>query len=242
MSIQQPGGCAIAKILLIDQEDSIPTESADVAGAATRPVGERSRGLGETLILGGPAREWDYTLYRALLSATTTSHDFTGEKFIAALESKPMGWLYGEAPPYPRETYERYIFTSDQGETAEAIIDALRIMVHIACSDPTTCTGANGYPLPPKDIMRNTGGYSELSLEGVWARAPYLHNGSVPTICALLSGDRLARFWRGNVTFNEADIGFTSDRPTGPKAAVYDTTLSGNSNTGHDTAEFNGLD
>lgn len=32
-----------------------------------------------------------------------------------------------------------------------------------------------------------TGGYVPPPLEGIWARYPYLHNGSVPTLCALLT-------------------------------------------------------
>ena len=33
---------------------------------------------------------------------------------------------------------------------------------------------------------RKTFGYANMPLDGVWLRAPYLHNGSVPTMRALL--------------------------------------------------------
>ena len=40
-------------------------------------------------------------------------------------------------------------------------------------------------------------GYQAPPLDGIWATAPYLHNGSVPTLTALLkSSDRPARFYR----------------------------------------------
>lgn len=49
------------------------------------------------------------------------------------------------------------------------------------------------------------------SLKGVWATAPYLHNGSVPTIRHLLLPSekrRLKGFFRGNVSYDESYLGF----------------------------------
>ena len=37
-----------------------------------------------------------------------------------------------------------------------------------------------------KDAFRSTGAYLAGPLDGIWARAPYLHNGSVPSLAALL--------------------------------------------------------
>jgi hypothetical protein len=61
-----------------------------------------------------------------------------------------------------------------------------------------------------------TDGYRPSDLHGLWASAPYLHNGSVPTLEALLetAANRPARFERH---------GFT-----------VDTTLPGSSNEGHE--------
>ena len=66
-----------------------------------------------------------------------------------------------------------------------------------------------------------------LPLHGIWARAPYLHNGSVPTLAALLTGDRPAQFYRGNITYDQTNVGFTYDKATAPHAAIYDTTTVG---------------
>ena len=46
--------------------------------------------------------------------------------------------------------------------------------------------------------FRKTNGYAGMPLDGIWLRAPYLHNGSVPTLRALLlldaaTGDVLPR-------------------------------------------------
>ena len=41
--------------------------------------------------------------------------------------------------------------------------------------------------------FRKTDGYANMPLDGVWLRAPYLHNGSVPTLRALLFPDERPR-------------------------------------------------
>jgi hypothetical protein len=48
--------------------------------------------------------------------------------------------------------------------------------------------------------FHKTNGYANLPLDGVWLRAPYLHNGSVPTLWDLLSpaATRPASYYRGS--------------------------------------------
>jgi cytochrome c5 len=119
-------------------------------------------------------------------------------------------------------------------------VGALRQVLQMACTDTVTCNQPNGQPLPPEQIVNPTGGYMALPLSGIWARAPYLHNGSVPTLAALLTKQRPAQFYRGNIQFDEKNVGFVTASAVTPGAALYDTTRSGNSNRGHDTAEFLG--
>lgn len=114
------------------------------------------------------------------------------------------------------------------------LIGALRV----GCTDTVTCNNPDGTPLPNEQIITNSGGYMAVPLDGIWARAPYLHNGSVPNMYALLTGDRPASFHRGNIAYDQERMGFVTT--PGPFTAVYDTTRSGNSNVGHDTPEFNG--
>jgi hypothetical protein len=94
----------------------------------------------------------------------------------------------------------------------------------------------------PRRVAEGTNGYKADVLHGIWAQAPYLHNGSVPTLGHLLCPDtRPRRFLRGNLSYDEALVGFEwSDRPRvryGPHDTIlikeYDTTLSGKANTGH---------
>ena len=76
--------------------------------------------------------------------------------------------------------------------------------------------------------------YKARPLDGVWATGPFLHNGSVPDLLALLlpAVERPARFYLGNVEFDPVRVGPVS----APFAGGFelDTSLKGNSNRGHE--------
>jgi hypothetical protein len=80
-------------------------------------------------------------------------------------------------------------------------------------------------------------GYIAPPLDGVWATAPYLHNGSVPTLETLLNSKIRPTFWKRNFqnnSYNYQSIGWDYEslkEPNGKKA--YNTTLKGYSNAGH---------
>jgi hypothetical protein len=119
-------------------------------------------------------------------------------------------------------------------------VSGLAQVLRVSCTDPVTCNNPDGTPLPDSEITRATGGYMALPLDGIWARAPYLHNGSVPTLYALLTGDRPAQFYRGNIVYDQTKVGFVADQAVTPGAAPYDTTRSGHSNVGHSSPDFTG--
>ena len=83
--------------------------------------------------------------------------------------------------------------------------------------------------------FRKTNGYSNMPLDGIWLRAPYLHNGSVPTLRALMFPDeRPPVFFRGYDVYDWANGGFVSSGPEAEKGGVrFDTSLRGNGNGGH---------
>ena len=83
--------------------------------------------------------------------------------------------------------------------------------------------------------FRKTEGYANMPLDGVWLRAPYLHNGSVPNLRALLfPEERPAAFYRGYDVYDWQTVGFVSSGPDAEREGVrFDTTLRGNSNAGH---------
>jgi mono/diheme cytochrome c family protein len=88
-------------------------------------------------------------------------------------------------------------------------------------------------------------GYIAPPLDGVWATAPYLHNGSVPTIETLLNSNRRPQFWTRSFDSTDYDkqaLGWNYTALEHGKAGaddrnerkrIYDTTLRGYSNQGH---------
>ena len=78
---------------------------------------------------------------------------------------------------------------------------------------------------------RKTNGYANPLLDGIWARAPYLHNGSVPTLWDLLlpPDQRPKQFGRGCGTFDMTKVGYQCAGPF-----EFNTMLPGNRNGGHD--------
>lgn len=88
--------------------------------------------------------------------------------------------------------------------------------------------------------------YKARPLTGIWATAPYLHNGSVPNLMALLSPPtckanattqtnkcpaRPTRFYTGSRKFDPVNVGFEYDNPA--RGDLLDTSVPGNSNEGH---------
>ncbi|WP_051669666.1 di-heme-cytochrome C peroxidase [Bryobacter aggregatus] len=76
--------------------------------------------------------------------------------------------------------------------------------------------------------------YKARPLNGIWACAPYLHNGSVPNLYSLLTGRQQRgkpEFWLGNKNYDPIKVGYeTGEFPGGYK---FEYTHPGNSNEGH---------
>lgn len=75
--------------------------------------------------------------------------------------------------------------------------------------------------------------YKARPLNGIWAGAPYLHNGSVANLYDLLqpAEKRPQIFYIGSWEFDSVRVGYVSDKPQG---FLFDTKLVGNSNAGHE--------
>ncbi|MFW5451740.1 MAG: di-heme-cytochrome C peroxidase [Methylophagaceae bacterium] len=80
--------------------------------------------------------------------------------------------------------------------------------------------------------------YKARPLNGIWTSAPFLHNGSVPNMYQLLlpAGQRVKQFSIGSLEFDPKTIGFESSVMCGANNDnfLFDTTLEGNSNSGHE--------
>ncbi|MCG8462056.1 MAG: cytochrome c, partial [Holophagales bacterium] len=87
---------------------------------------------------------------------------------------------------------------------------------------------------PERQTPENMQGYKARPLDGIWATAPYLHNGSVPTLYHLLlpPAERPSIFFVGSRQFDPRQVGFESIESAG--AYRFDTSIDGNRNIGHD--------
>jgi hypothetical protein len=89
--------------------------------------------------------------------------------------------------------------------------------------------------IPGKDVDL----YKGRPLDGIWASAPYLHNGSVPNLYELLrpADKRMKTFYVGSREFDPEKVGFDTNDKSG---TLLDTTIKGNSNSGHDDVIYGG--
>jgi len=81
--------------------------------------------------------------------------------------------------------------------------------------------------------------YKGRPLNGIWATAPYLHNGSVPNLWSLLLPveERPTEFCVGNREFDPVNVGFVTggcDLNSPDDKNRFLTSLKGNYNTGHE--------
>jgi mono/diheme cytochrome c family protein len=93
------------------------------------------------------------------------------------------------------------------------------------------------------DTIADTDGYVAPPLDGIWASAPYFHNGSVPTLWHVLHPSERPKVWRRSEDgYDQSKVGLeveTAERlPAGIKTphqlrSHFDTTKFGKSAAGH---------
>jgi len=90
-------------------------------------------------------------------------------------------------------------------------------------SHPARLQPFNGYIAPP--------------LDGVWITAPYLHNGSVPTLEAVLNSKERPQYWQRDFKQPEYDyekVGWKYEvKSDGNSSKIYNTDKPGYKNIGH---------
>lgn len=81
-------------------------------------------------------------------------------------------------------------------------------------------------------------GYIAPPLDGIWVTAPYLHNGSVPTLEAVLNTKLRPKFWQRSFnkpSYNYETPGWNFEvKESATNNETYNTTLRGYGNYGHD--------
>ena len=97
----------------------------------------------------------------------------------------------------------------------------------------------------PVDLASGVVGYTPPPLDGIWATAPFLHNGSVPTLAQLLDSSTRPSVWRrldyDSTHFDEAAVGWPhevlaiaqEDAPADEQRHIYDTAHWSQSMAGH---------
>lgn len=94
-----------------------------------------------------------------------------------------------------------------------------------------------------KELIAEPKGYVAPPLDGLWATAPYFHNGSVPTLWHVLHPEQRPKVWRRTPTgYDHEHVGLevtTYEKPPAElnspseKRTIYDTSGFGKSNGGH---------
>lgn len=135
---------------------------------------------------------------------------------------------YGEKASYPNLLIPQSLIGTDSAlyssnYSAPQFVDWFNRSWFTQGSHPARLEPFKGYIAPP--------------LDGVWVSAPYLHNGSVPTLEALLNSKFRPRFWSRNFDKPQYDYNKIGWVYTAEKAAAntstYNTTLNGYGNGGH---------
>ncbi len=141
---------------------------------------------------------------------------------------------YGSEARYPNLVVDLEVVGTDPAYALQAYDDGRRFMQWFNASwygEKATARPARGYVAPP--------------LDGVWATAPYLHNGSIPSIAALLDSRSRPTYWSHDFDSPEYDSrnlgwayrvwdsGKAENSNRVEREVIYDTTLYGYSNEGH---------
>jgi len=135
---------------------------------------------------------------------------------------------YGKKDSYPNLLVPSSVVQTDSALCNALVenkqfIDWFNTSWFVQGDNPAQLVPFNGYIAPP--------------LDGVWVTAPYMHNGSVPTIEAMLNSSIRPTYWSRDFKNPEYDyeaIGWKYEKHEEPhKKKVYNTTLPGYGNHGH---------
>jgi len=187
--------------------------------------------------------------------------DFFGAEGIDEVAAREGQAIFLERCVDCHGTYEKAWESGDDGLSAVERLATTRVLYHGSTprldvgTDPSRARGMahlegplNGLAISAwmgTIIEAEDAGYVPPPLDGIWARYPYLHNNSVPTLCDLLrpAAERPATFYQGPsddpVTDFDADcVGYPTGAAIPPgwvsDEALMDTSRPGLSNAGHE--------
>ncbi len=136
---------------------------------------------------------------------------------------------YGDNPNYPNFLVDLELVNTD----------ALLATSNYAYDDFVNWYNSSWFNQGPYAAYLQPGnGYVAPPLDGVWATAPYFHNGSVPTLWDVLDSDNRPKYWMRShdpEDFDYEKLGWQYTRPDSKLGKqTYDTTIPGYGNGGHD--------
>ncbi len=139
--------------------------------------------------------------------------------------------LTKQLAPYMPEPYkDQLIAPSEFVKVAvgRALLEVAQKKLNLTPEEEIKLHGYREYPLPHPPERS----YKAAPRDGIWAEGPYLHNGSVPNLYEMLipAKERSVKFYSGR-EFDPVKVGVDTSGNSGK--FLFDTTLEGNSNSGH---------
>ena len=178
-----------------------------------------------------------------------------GEPFLKQM-AELEAWLKALPPPkypYPinvglakagRSVFDQYCAACHavNGARVNTVVDIAEIGADRERLDTWTQAAADAANAKVKSMgiarknMIKTNGYVSPPLDGIWLRAPYLHNGSVPNLRDLLEPEdkRTPVFYRGYDVYDPVNVGFIARGSEAERVGFrFDIRQRGNGNRGH---------
>jgi mono/diheme cytochrome c family protein len=206
-----------------------PSWPEDMLGPIDRAAASRGQALYESLCAGCHAGRWT--------APQATAAGSPPQRYLA-LTMVPLDRI-GTDPRAAENFRTRTAYPSRTDTTPMPAFEGLR-----RATDAVIGRWYTDNAIPPElrremdgyraNDWRAPAAYRARPLNGMWATAPYLHNGSVPSLYQLLlPAERRDRvFTVGSRQFDPRHLGFST--VPYPGGFVFDTDVTGNSNRGHE--------
>ena len=186
---------------------------------STRPAG-KFEGRKELVIAGDIIPAETSGLNPLVNAVVGALFDQPIDSIIAAIEEFEGGVAAASSSDGKNEAHE--------SKLANLVQQYMAIREGLTLADQSISTSTEDNPVAV---------YKARPLNGIWATAPYLHNGSVPNLHEILltQTERSATFHLGSREFDPIKVGYiSSPNLIAGQAFKFDTSLLGNSNKGHE--------
>lgn len=209
------------------------------------PAGERVKVKMVPLFGGSPRNHTDPWMACNAFTYETATGVFEGTK--SSFDPNQLYGPFAQNADLLKATVQRVIL----GKKPQLLGQAGATFLGI--NRPPRIVAEEAVELPPEvlkarrlEVCRTTQhpllAYKGRPLEGIWATAPYLHNGSVPTLYDLLLPveQRPAAFYVGTREFDPVKVGYRTDQGAPGNGFLFQARdsagqpIAGNSNAGHE--------